>query len=76
MSRSHTPQLIACGACCRFRQACLKNGELLDGIANSRLQGNREFGVASTPSFLIGDRKIDGYLPWLEFDALLADAVG
>ena len=59
-----------------YVQACLKNGELLDGIADSRLQGNREFGVASTPSFLIGDRKIDGYLPWLEFDALLADAVG
>ena len=59
-----------------YVQACLKNGELLDGIANSRLQGNREFGIASTPSFLIGDRKIDGYLPWPEFDALLADAVG
>ena len=55
---------------------CLKNGELLDGIANSRLQGNREFGIASPPSFLLGDRKIDGYLPWPEFDALLADAVG
>ena len=59
-----------------YVQACLRNGELLDGIANSRLQGNREFRIASTPSFLIGDRKIDGYLPWPEFDALLADAVG
>ena len=59
-----------------YVQACLKNGELLDGIANSRLQGNREFGIASTPSFLILDSKIDGYLQWPEFDALLTDAVG
>jgi protein-disulfide isomerase len=61
------------GLSSNYVQAALMNTELLDGIANSRLVANRDLGVQSTPTFLIGDRKLDGFLPLDEFDALLAE---
>ena len=61
------------GLSSNYVQAALMNTELLDGIANSRLVANRDLGVQSTPTFLIGDRKLDGFLPLDEFEALLAE---
>lgn len=61
------------GLSSNYVQAALMNTELLDGIANSRLVANRDLGVQSTPTFLIGDRKLDGFLPLDEFDALLTE---
>ncbi|MDA8574896.1 DsbA family protein [Alphaproteobacteria bacterium] len=61
------------GLSSNYVQAALMNTELLDGIANSRLVANRDLGVQSTPTFLIGDRKLNGFLPLDEFDALLAE---
>ena len=61
------------GLSSNYVQAALMNTELLDCIANSRLVANRDLGVQSTPTFLIGDRKLNGFLPLDEFDALLAE---
>lgn len=59
-----------------YIQTAMMNTELLDGIANSRLVANRDLDVQSTPTFLIGDSKLNGFLPLDEFDALLAEMTG
>lgn len=64
---------LLAGLSANYVQAALMNTELLDGIANSRLVANRDLDVQSTPTFLIGDRKLSGFLPLDEFDALLAE---
>lgn len=55
----------------RFK-ACMANQELADTILKSRLKGNKEFGVDSTPSFIVNGVKVSGNMTIAEWDELLA----
>lgn len=57
-------------------EACLKNQELVDGIVEKRLAGQKRFDVNATPTFIIdGDHKIVGSQPYEEFDKVLRKKV-
>ncbi len=55
-------------------EACLKNEALMDGILRIRLDGQNEFDVSSTPTFIINGKKVAGALPFAEFEKLLKSA--
>lgn len=54
-------------------KACLDNGDLLDGLRETALGGQTQYGVNSTPSFVINGRKI-GNLTYDEFVDVLEKA--
>jgi protein-disulfide isomerase len=54
-------------------EACLANEELADGILEMRLEGQMEYDVNSTPSFVINGRKVTN-LPYEDLNDLLEDA--
>ena len=56
--------------------ACFQDAKLLDQIAQARMDGEKTFGVDSTPSFIIGGKKISGAQPFEEFDKLLKSLPG
>ncbi len=56
----------------RFR-ACMTNQALADMIVQSRLTGSKEFGVDSTPSFIVNGNKTSGNMTIERWDALLAE---
>lgn len=51
--------------------ACLGNEELMNGIIQGRLDAVNEFDINSTPTFIIGDRVINGAQPFEAFDEVL-----
>ncbi len=51
--------------------ACLKSDKLMDGVVNIRLEGEKQFKVESTPTFVINGTKISGAQPFEEFDKVL-----
>lgn len=51
--------------------ACVGNGALMDGILKIRLEGEQKHKIDSTPSFVIGDKKVSGALPFEEFEKLI-----
>ena len=51
---------------------CMSNQDLADMILNSRLKGNKEFGIDSTPSFLVNGVKTSGNMTISKWDELLA----
>jgi len=53
--------------------ACLANEALQDGILQMRLEGQMEYGVDSTPSFVVNGKKVTN-LPYDEFSEILEDA--
>jgi protein-disulfide isomerase len=56
-------------------KACLDNKALTDGIITSRLDANKQYGVDSTPTFLInGKKRIVGAQPYEVFDEELKKA--
>lgn len=55
----------------RFK-ACMTNQGLADKILQSRLTGSKEFGVDSTPSFIVNGVKTSGNMTIAKWDALLA----
>ena len=55
----------------RFK-ACMTNQGLADKILQSRLTGSKEFGVGSTPSFIVNGVKTSGNMTIAKWDALLA----
>jgi protein-disulfide isomerase len=55
--------------------ACMANKDLEDRVINSRLVGNKEFGIDSTPTFFINGSKVVGALPYPEFSSALAAAL-
>ncbi len=57
----------------KFR-ACLKDDALQNKILASRLQGEKEFGVGSTPTFFINGSKLVGAQPFQKFDEALKAA--
>jgi protein-disulfide isomerase len=57
----------------KFR-SCLKDDALQNKILASRLQGEKEFGVSSTPTFFINGTKLVGSQPYEKFDEALKAA--
>tara|TARA_Y100001934_G_scaffold283896_1_gene409316 strand:+ start:31658 stop:32263 length:606 start_codon:yes stop_codon:yes gene_type:complete len=54
-------------------EACLKNQALIDGLIEKRLEGQKNFDVKATPSFIInGDHKIVGSQPYEEFEKVFS----
>jgi protein-disulfide isomerase len=56
--------------------ACFKDTRLMDAITQVRLDGEKTHGVSSTPTFIIGDKKISGAEPFETFDKLLKSLPG
>jgi len=50
---------------------CLGSTELRNGILAMRTSGQTEFGVRATPTFVINGQRLEGALPFADFDALL-----
>lgn len=57
-------------------KACLANKDLLASIQKRAEEGQKEFGIDSTPTFIINGKKISGAMPYEQFaeaiDAALA----
>ena len=56
--------------------ACFKDTKLMDAIVQVRLDGEKTHGVDSTPTFIIGGKKISGAEPFETFDKLLKSLPG
>ena len=57
-------------------QTCLKNEELVNGLVEKRLEGQKKFDVNATPTFIIDDdHKIVGAEPYEEFEKILTKKV-
>jgi protein-disulfide isomerase len=54
--------------------SCMADDALQNKILASRLQGEKEFGVGSTPTFFINGRKLVGAEPYDKFDEALKAA--
>ncbi len=54
--------------------ACLQDEELLDGLNQVVVDGQMEYGIKSTPSFVIGDQVIRGNLEYDDFVDVLEKA--
>lgn len=55
--------------------ACLSNNQIEESVLKSRLQGVQEFGIDSTPSFLINGKLQSGALPYSQFETLIKAAL-
>jgi protein-disulfide isomerase len=55
-------------------QACMKDSALQDKILASRLTGEKEFNVESTPTFFINGHRLVGSQPYEEFNKALKAA--
>ena len=51
-------------------EACFKDKALIDRILASRVEGARDFEIASTPTFIINGEKVVGALPYEQFEAI------
>ena len=47
-------------------RTCMDDTQLLDGIIKARMEGNTKYGIDTTPSFLIGGKRIKAF----EFEKL------
>ncbi len=56
-------------------RACLADPALRTGILNTRLEAERQYDVASTPTFIVGTAIVEGALPWDMFKAAVEDAL-
>jgi protein-disulfide isomerase len=56
--------------------ACFKDTKLMDSIVQIRLDGEKTHGVDSTPTFIIGGKKVSGAEPFETFDKLLKSLPG
>jgi len=54
--------------------ACTQNKALFDGIRERALDGKLEFGVESTPTFVVNEQVIRGGMDYADFNKLLEDA--
>ncbi|MBV8652876.1 MAG: DsbA family protein [Alphaproteobacteria bacterium] len=55
-------------------RSCMKDDAMQNKILASRLQGEKEFGVNSTPTFFINGTKLVGAQPYAKFDEALKAA--
>lgn len=51
--------------------ACMKDQKIFEHVKFNALRGAKTFGVKSTPTFFINGEKIEGALPWDEFETIL-----
>jgi protein-disulfide isomerase len=58
----------------RFDQ-CMKDERIFDHVKDVATRGANTFGVRSTPTFFINGEKVEGALPWAEFEPLIEKAV-
>ena len=56
--------------------ACMTDQKLLDGILEIRLAGQKDHDVSSTPTFVIGDRKVVGAQPFEAFRDAIEPQLG
>lgn len=57
----------------QFRD-CLGNQAILGTIRQRQQEGQQQYGISSTPSFIINGRKVAGAMPYDEFAGLLKEA--
>jgi len=57
-------------------KACMADDALRDRVLASRLQGEQQYHVQSTPTFIINGTRVEGALPLPEFEKALAAAAG
>jgi len=55
--------------------ACMKDQKIFDHIKDNALRGAKSFGVRSTPTFFINGEKVEGALPWSDFEPLIQKAL-
>lgn len=56
--------------------ACVSNQKISDAVLNSRLVGQKEYGIDSTPTFFINGKKVVGDQPYSEFVKYLSAKSG
>ncbi len=54
---------------------CLAQTALRDGIAGIYTAGQAQYGIRAVPTFIIDSRKIEGALPFADFDAILKSLI-
>lgn len=55
---------------------CIKDQEVLDHITKVRAEGHQQYGVNSTPTFIINGKKLEGARDIKAFDEVLAPLLG
>jgi|TARA_B100000614_G_scaffold257042_2_gene276651 protein-disulfide isomerase len=58
----------------RFDQ-CMKDERIFNHVKDVATRGAKTFGVRSTPTFFINGEKVEGALPWNEFEPLIEKAL-
>ena len=53
-------------------EACLTDDAVITQVLTQRQQASAEFGIESTPSFIVNDKKIAGAIGYGEFDEFLS----
>lgn len=51
--------------------ACMKDEKIFDHVKATAQRGSTEFGVRSTPTFFINGEKVEGAIPYSEFEPIL-----
>lgn len=51
--------------------ACMKNEKVFEHVKKTAERGAQTFGVRSTPTFFINGEKVEGALPYAEFETIL-----
>ncbi len=51
--------------------ACMKNAPIFEHVKDVATRARKEFGVSSTPTFFVNGEKIEGALPFPEFEAVV-----
>jgi len=54
--------------------ACLANQDLVDEILQRRVFAEKQWKINSTPSFIVGDKKVVGAVPFAEFEEAIEAA--
>ena len=58
----------------RFDQ-CMKDQRIFDHVKEVATRGAKTFGIRSTPTFFINGEKVEGAIPWNEFESLIEKAL-
>lgn len=56
-------------------KACLENKKLLESVQQRAASGEKEFGIDSTPTFIINGTKISGAVPYEQFETAINEAL-
>lgn len=54
---------------------CLKDRVLYEGIRKRQMDAQKKYKIESTPTFIIGDKRIEGAQPFEQFEAILKPMV-